>query len=106
MCIRDRDIPYGLLLGQDQPSLGGRLIDGDHQYRHIVGIQKISNDPFFIFFPLCQGSDPLLQQSDPGQRVSADLHQMAGIFQLLQAFLPVSYTHLSGTVSIKQLDRW
>ena len=43
-----QDVPNGLLLGQDEPSLGGGGVDGSDENHHVTGVDQISHQMFGV----------------------------------------------------------
>ena len=64
--------PDGLLLGQDQPALGGRFIAGDHQYHQGMGFQQVQEQGLLLFFLTQSLGNPFLQFPDPGAGTGTD----------------------------------
>ena len=62
-----------LLLGQDQPPLGGGLVDGHHQHRRIAGIQQIPHQGALLGCRLGKACRQLLEFMDVVAGLGADV---------------------------------
>ena len=60
-----QDIPDGLLLGKDQPSLWRSLVNRHHQHHKISGGQQVSQKLPLVFPGAAQRRQPLFQLMDP-----------------------------------------
>ena len=74
-----QDIPDGLLLRQDQPSLWRRFVDRHYQDYKVSRRQQISDDLLLIFFRLCQDGQPFFQFLYPGAFPGADPQEISSL---------------------------
>ena len=80
--IRFQDIAYGLLLGQDQPSLGSSLVNGHYQHCKILWFQQISHNPAAVLPDLSPCGQALLKIGDPLTGQGTDFYQREALFPI------------------------
>ena len=67
------------LLGQDQPSLGGRLVDGDHQDHDVARDEQVAHERPLLPAGAAEPCDGLLELEDAGAGEGAQVHLVRGV---------------------------